>query len=86
MPLDPEAQATMKQMSALSAVNPFELRPALFREAFSKKPGLVFFHGGGFVLCDLDSHDITWRERPPARQALDGACAARKAAFEAPSE
>jgi len=20
-------------------------------------PGLVFFHGGGFVLCDLDSHD-----------------------------
>ena len=20
-------------------------------------PGLVFFHGGGFVICDLDSHD-----------------------------
>ena len=21
------------------------------------RPGVVFFHGGGFVLCDLDSHD-----------------------------
>ena len=26
------------------------------------KPGLVYFHGGGFVLCDLDSHDATCRE------------------------
>ena len=27
-----------------------------------EKPGLVFFHGGGFVVCDLDSHDATCRE------------------------
>lgn len=26
------------------------------------RPGLVFFHGGGFVVCDLDSHDSTCRE------------------------
>ncbi len=26
------------------------------------KPGLVYFHGGGFVVCDLDSHDSTCRE------------------------
>jgi acetyl esterase len=26
------------------------------------KPGLVFFHGGGFVVCDLESHDATCRE------------------------
>jgi acetyl esterase len=25
-------------------------------------PGLVYFHGGGFVVCDLDSHDVTCRE------------------------
>jgi acetyl esterase len=25
-------------------------------------PGIVFFHGGGFVLCDLDSHDALCRE------------------------
>src|SRR5262245_12317538 len=24
-------------------------------------PLLVFFHGGGWVLCDLDSHDVTCR-------------------------
>lgn len=27
-----------------------------------EKPGLLFFHGGGFVVCDLDSHDATCRE------------------------
>jgi acetyl esterase len=26
------------------------------------KPGLVFFHGGGWVLCNLDTHDGTCRE------------------------
>jgi acetyl esterase len=26
------------------------------------RPGLLFFHGGGFVVCDLDSHDSTCRE------------------------
>jgi acetyl esterase len=25
-------------------------------------PALVYFHGGGFVLCDLDTHDGTCRE------------------------
>jgi len=24
-------------------------------------PGLVFFHGGGFVICDIDSHDALCR-------------------------
>lgn len=26
------------------------------------KPGIVFFHGGGFVLCNLDTHDTTCRQ------------------------
>jgi acetyl esterase len=25
------------------------------------RPGLVYFHGGGFVICDLDSHDAVCR-------------------------
>jgi acetyl esterase len=27
-----------------------------------ERPCLVYFHGGGFVVCDLDSHDVTCRE------------------------
>jgi acetyl esterase len=27
-------------------------------EGTSPFPGLVFFHGGGWVLCDLDTHDV----------------------------
>jgi acetyl esterase len=27
-----------------------------------RKPGLVYIHGGGFVVCSLDSHDATCRE------------------------
>ena len=26
--------------------------------AASPRPALVFFHGGGWVLCDLDTHDV----------------------------
>jgi acetyl esterase len=99
MPLDPEAQVILETMSATSAVDPFDLTPAQWREALAgapggtdapeleriemqelpgpdgpipvrvytpagkgKKPGVVFFHGGGWVLCDLDTHDATCRE------------------------
>lgn len=36
----------------------FPLDPGTSRE---KLPVLVYFHGGGFVLCDLDSHDSCCR-------------------------
>lgn len=36
----------------------FPLNPVPSRE---KLPVLVYFHGGGFVLCDLDSHDSCCR-------------------------
>jgi len=99
MPLDPEAQAVLDEIGAISAIDPFSLTPDQWRELFANqagaapgpevarvemleipgpdaaiparlyappgtdaKPGLVFFHGGGFVLCGLDTHDSTCRE------------------------
>jgi acetyl esterase len=38
--------------------------------ALGRIPGLVFFHGGGWVIGDLESHDILCR-----RLANAGACA-----------
>jgi acetyl esterase len=34
------------------------------------RPGVVFFHGGGFVLCDLDSHDGFCRAMARHTQAV----------------
>lgn len=36
---------------------PIGLRVYVPRERTGQQPGLVFFHGGGFVIGDLDSHD-----------------------------
>ena len=33
-------------------------------------PVLTYFHGGGFVLCDLDSHDSTCRDLTNAAQCV----------------
>ncbi|MCC6362463.1 MAG: alpha/beta hydrolase [Bryobacterales bacterium] len=30
-------------------------------ESGARRPGLVFFHGGGWVLCDLETHDVACR-------------------------
>jgi acetyl esterase len=34
------------------------------------RPGVVFFHGGGFVLCDIDSHDGFCRAMAAATEAV----------------
>jgi acetyl esterase len=48
-----------------------EIPVRLYRpDASGPLPLLVFFHGGGFVLCDLDTHDATCR-----RLALRAGCA-----------
>ena len=36
--------------------------PAKLRKANGLAPGLVFFHGGGWVIGDLDSHDVVCRK------------------------
>ncbi len=33
-------------------------------------PGLVYFHGGGFVICDLDTHDGTCRSVAKAAECV----------------
>jgi acetyl esterase len=38
------------------------LRVRLYRPGHGTRPVVVFFHGGGWVLCDLDSHDALCRE------------------------
>jgi acetyl esterase len=30
-------------------------------EAAAPRPGMVYFHGGGWVVCDLDTHDVVCR-------------------------
>ncbi len=37
------------------------LRVRIYRPDHGTLPVVVFFHGGGWVLCDLDSHDPTCR-------------------------
>jgi acetyl esterase len=37
-------------------------RPKLLRTANGRAPALVFFHGGGWVIGDLDSHDVVCRK------------------------
>ncbi len=37
-------------------------RPKLVRTANGLAPALVFFHGGGWVIGDLDSHDVVCRK------------------------
>ena len=36
--------------------------PVKLRQAGGLAPGLVFFHGGGWVIGDLDSHDVACRK------------------------
>lgn len=38
-----------------------ELRARVYRPAAGPLPTIVFFHGGGWVIGDLDTHDLTCR-------------------------
>ena len=54
---------TVQALSADSAAGPLPLR--LYRPAgapASAAPALVFFHGGGWVMGDLDTHDTLCRQ------------------------
>jgi acetyl esterase/lipase len=39
-------------------------------ELFGRRPGIVFYHGGGFVFCDIESHDGFCRALARRSQAV----------------
>jgi acetyl esterase/lipase len=62
--LQPEApdMAVVKDLSADSAAGPVPLR--LYRPAVdgAPLPALIYFHGGGWVIGDLETHDVLCRQ------------------------
>lgn len=61
---DPPDVAEVRELRASGPAGPIPLR--LFRGAGTASgamlPGLVYFHGGGWVICDLDTHDTLCRQ------------------------
>ena len=50
----------VRELQVAGAAGPLKVR--LYRPAAQQRlPLIVFFHGGGFVLCDLDTHDALCR-------------------------
>ena len=63
-PEPPELQS-VKELSILAAHGAIPARlytPRQLRSANGLAPGLVFFHGGGWVIGNLDSHDVACRQ------------------------
>ena len=59
---EPPAVASTMELSAPSAAGPIRIR--LHRGTGAdpeRSPALVFFHGGGWVVGDLDTHDVICR-------------------------
>jgi acetyl esterase len=67
------------------AAGPVSLPARLYRpaQAYAAGPALVFFHGGGFVICDLETHDALCR-RLAAAAGLRVISVAYRLAPEAP--
>jgi acetyl esterase len=61
---EPPAIASVQSLSALGPAGAIPMRvytPLTLRQADGLAPCLVFFHGGGWVIGDLDSHDVVCR-------------------------
>lgn len=65
---DPPAMAAVDALAAPGPAGPVPLR--LFRPRAGVLPVLVYFHGGGWTIGDLDTHDVLCRQL-----ALAGDCA-----------
>lgn len=67
---DPEPVAETRELAAPGPAGPVPLR--LYRGQgcpAAEAPALVFFHGGGWVIGDLDSHDQACRQLANAARA-----------------
>ena len=56
-PMDVDPVARVEDRSVPGPAG--DIRVRVYRPAVDStaRPGVVYFHGGGFVICDLDSHD-----------------------------
>jgi acetyl esterase len=62
---EPPELASVKQLTIPSPAGSIPARiytPTRLRKLNGLTPGLVFFHGGGWVIGDLDSHDVVCRK------------------------
>jgi acetyl esterase len=62
---DPPAVSRLRSLQADGAAGPIPLRlyePVLTSAAAGASPVLVYFHGGGWVIGDLDTHDVLCRQ------------------------
>src|ERR1700724_2325900 len=48
--------------SPAGTIRPRVYMPTTLRQTNGLAPGLVFFHGGGWVIGNLDSHDVVCRK------------------------
>jgi acetyl esterase len=65
---EPEPVGTIRDLRIPGPVGEIPVR-VYTPEGNGPFPGLVYFHGGGWVLCDLDTHDVVCRaiaRRAPA--------------------
>lgn len=61
---EPPQVASVRDLEARGPAGPIPLRSyrPLHSEAAAALPVLVYFHGGGWVIGDLDTHDVLCRE------------------------
>ena len=57
----PIAVARVDSVEVAGAAGPLQARRYVPHGFTAPGPGLVYFHGGGWTLCDLDTHDQTCR-------------------------
>ena len=56
-PVEVEPVARVEDRTVPGPAGDIPVRVYLPVEDGETRPGIVYFHGGGFVICDLDSHD-----------------------------